>query len=392
MFIYNFTLQERKVNFIMLNNKPIYMDNNATTKVDDLVLEAMWPYYNQFYGNASSNLHAYGWEAKAAVESHIEQIAGLIGCEPYELIITSGATESINLAIKGITEAYKSKGNHIVTCKTEHKAVLDVLSVLERIGYEISYLNVDKEGLIDIEELVSVIKSTTIMVCIMSVNNETGVMQDIDSIAQICTQHNVIFFSDVTQHVGKLKLNVKELGIASAAFSAHKFHGPKGVGALYLSNKSPRVSIIEQINGGGHQNNKRSGTLNVPGIVGMAKALKQFDDNYWDVSSHVSKIKNYFEHQLLDIDGLRINGSTKHRIYNTSNIFFPESCDLKLLKQRFAFASGSACSSSNNEPSHVLDAMSISIDEIKRCFRFSFSKYNTLDEVKLFVKILKDSL
>lgn len=392
MFIYNFTLQERKVNFIMLNNKPIYMDNNATTKVDDLVLEAMWPYYNQFYGNASSNLHAYGWEAKAATETHIEQIVGLIGCEPHELIITSGATESINLAIKGIAEAYKSKGNHIITCETEHKVVLDVLKVLEKFGYEISYLSVNKEGLIDLEELKSAIRTTSIMVCIMSVNNETGVMQDIESIAQACNQNDVFFFSDVTQHVGKLKLNVKEIGLACASFSAHKFHGPKGIGALYLSSKNPRVNIIEQINGGGHQNKKRSGTLNVPGIVGMATALKLFDENYWEITAHVSKIKNYFEHQLLDVDGLRINGSTKHRIYNTSNIFFPEKCDLKLLKQRFAFASGSACSSTSDEPSHVLKAMSIPIQEIKGSYRFSFSKHNTLDDVKLFVKMLKEIL
>lgn len=392
MFIYNFTLQERKVNFIMLNNKPIYMDNNATTKADDLVLDAMWPYYTQFYGNASSNLHAYGWEAKAAVEGHIEQMAGIIGCDPHELIITSGATESINLAIKGIADAYKSKGNHIITCKTEHKAVLDVLNVLEKKGYEIHYLDVDREGLIDLEELRKAIKSSSIMVCIMSVNNETGVMQNLEAIAEICNQSSVFFFSDVTQHVGKLKLDVKEAGIACASFSAHKFHGPMGIGALYLSNKNPRVNIIEQINGGGHQNKKRSGTLNVPGIVGMATALKAFDENYWEITAHVSKIKNYFEHQLLDIEGLRINGSTKNRIYNTSNISFPETCDLKPLMQQFAFASGSACSRASNEPSHVLNAMSISDEDVKRSFRFSFSKYNTLDDIKLFVKLLKESL
>lgn len=392
MFIYNFTLQQRKVNFIMLNNKPIYMDNNATTKADDKVLEAMWPYYTEFFGNASSTLHAYGWEAKAAYDLHVEQMAELIGCEPHELIITSGATESINLAIKGIVEAYKSKGNHIITCKTEHKAVLDVLKILERKGFDVSYLSVDREGLIDLEELRSAIKLNTILVCIMSVNNETGVMHNIEAIGDICNQKDIFFFSDITQHVGKLKLDVKETGLSCAAFSAHKFHGPKGVGALYLSNKNPRVNIIEQINGGGHQNKKRSGTLNVPGVVGMATALKIFDSNYWEITAHVSKIKNYFEHQLLDIEGLRINGSTKHRIYNTSNITFPEDFDLKALIQRFAFASGAACSSASNEPSHVLNGMSISDEDIKRSFRFSFSKYNTLDDVKLFVKLLKESL
>ena len=373
---------------VMINNL-IYFDNNATTKVDKEVIETIIPFFDQNYGNAASKLHAFGWVAQASVETATKQIAHLINCEESEIIFTSGATESINLALKGIFEAYKSKGNHIITCKTEHKAVLDTCLYLEGQGAEITYLDVDKEGLIDPEELKDAIKPTTILVSIMAANNETGVIQPTEKIAEICNDKDVLFFCDATQFVGKERCDVAELGIHCMAFSAHKMYGPKGIGALYVRRKNPRVNLIEQINGGGHQNGKRSGTLNVPLIAGFGKAAELFEQNFWDIGSHVSKIKNYFEHQLLDIEGLRINGTTKHRLYNTSNLTFPQTKKITSLLNKFAFSSGSACASSNPEPSHVLTAMGLSEEEIKNSFRFSFGKNNTLDEVKLLVEEIK---
>lgn len=368
----------------MINNL-IYFDNNATTKVDKEVMETIIPFFDENYGNPASKLHAFGWIAEAAVEKATKQISHLINCEASELIFTSGATESVNLALKGIFEAYKTKGNHIITCKTEHKAVLDTCLYLETKGAQITYLNVDSEGLIDIEELSSAIRPTTILVSIMAANNETGVLQPIEKIAEICNEKSVIFFCDATQFVGKERCDVNELGIHCMAFSAHKMYGPKGIGALYVRRKDPRVNLTEQINGGGHQNGKRSGTLNVPLIAGFGKAAENFETNFWDMGTHVSKIKNYFEHQLLDIEGLRINGSTKHRLYNTSNISFPETKKISSLLNKFAFSSGSACASANPEPSHVLTAMGLNEKEIKNSFRFSFGKNNTLEEVKLIV-------
>ena len=374
---------------VMINNL-IYFDNNATTKVDKEVIETIIPFFEQNYGNAASKLHAFGWVAQASVETATKQIAHLINCEESEIIFTSGATESINLALKGIFEAYKSKGNHIITCKTEHKAVLDTCLYLKDHGAEITYLDVDKEGLIDPEELKDAIKPTTILVSIMAANNETGVIQPIEKIAEICNDKDVLFFCDATQFVGKERCDIAELGIHCMAFSAHKMYGPKGIGALYVRRKNPRVNLIEQINGGGHQNGKRSGTLNVPLIAGFGKAAELFEQNFWDIGSHVSKLKNYFEHQLLDIEDLRINGSTKHRLYNTSNLTFPQTKKITSLLNKFAFSSGSACASENPEPSHVLTAMGLSEEEIKNSFRFSFGKNNTLDEVKSFVEEIKN--
>lgn len=370
-------------------NPIIYFDNNATTKVDDEVMKTMLPYFTEDYGNASSKLHAFGWVANAAVEEAQRKLSKLINCEPDELIFTSGATEAVNLAIKGIFEAYATKGNHIITCKTEHKAVLDTCENLQKKGAEITYLNVDKEGLIDCEQLNLAIKPTTILVSVMAANNETGVIQPIEKIAEICNTNNVLFFSDATQFVGKERCEVTELGIHCMAFSAHKFYGPKGIGALYVKRKNPRVNVIEQIHGGGHQHNKRSGTFNVPLIVGFGAAAELSAQNYWENSAHISKLKNYFEHQLLDIEGLTINGSTRYRLYNTSNITFPNHLKITSLITQFAIASGSACSTSSTEPSHVLKAMGVCDEDIKNSFRFSFGKYNTLEEVKLIIEKIK---
>ncbi len=380
----------RKDNLLKMINNIIYFDNNATTKVDDDVLATMLPYFSENYGNAASKLHAFGWKAQAAVEIATKQLADLIKCELSEIIYTSGATESINLALKGIFEAYKTKGNHIITVATEHKAVLDTCENLKKRGAEITYLPVDREGLIDLIALKNAIRDTTILVSVMAANNETGVIQPIEQISEICEQKEILFFSDATQFVGKERCDVNELGVHCMAFSAHKFYGPKGIGGLYVRRRNPRVNLIEQINGGGHQHNKRSGTLNVPLIVGMGKAAEMAHANYWENSSHISKLKNYFEHQLLDMEGLKINGSTRHRLYNTSNISFPPNKNVKSLFNSIAFSSGSACTSGSNEPSHVLSAMGITEDELTNTFRFSFGKYNTLDEVKLAVKTIMD--
>lgn len=390
MFIYTF--EHRRITKLIVLMKPelIYFDNNATTRVDDEVLEAMLPYFKENYGNASSKLHAFGWHAEAAVEKAKQQIASLINCEPGELIFTSGATESCNLALKGIFEAYHSKGDHIITVKTEHKAVLDVCAHLEKQGASITYLNVDKEGVIDIEELEKAITPKTILVSVMAANNETGVLQDIERIGEICRERKIIFFTDATQFVGKMRCDVQEQNIHCMAFSAHKFHGPKGIGALYVRRKDPRVNVIGQMQGGGHQNNLRSGTLNVAGIVAMGKACEVAQRDYWEINERVSKIKNHFEHQLLDVEGLRINGTTRSRLYNTSNIKFPQNLDIKPLLNHFSFSAGSACTSVEATPSHVLKAMGLSDEEVKNSFRFSFSKFNSEDEVKaLLEKLLK---
>jgi cysteine desulfurase len=386
MFIYTFVdganLTENQ------QAKMTYFDNNATTRVDDEVLSEMLPFFRENYGNAASKLHEFGWKAEAAVELATKRIAELINCEPSEIIFTSGATESVNLALKGIFEVYKSKGDHIITCKTEHKAVLDTCAYLETLGAEITYLNVDREGMIDLEELNSSIKNSTILVSLMAANNETGVIHPVEKIAEICNEKKVIFFSDATQFVGKERCDVREHGIHCMAFSAHKFYGPKGIGALYVRRKDPRVNILPQIHGGGHQNNRRSGTLNIPLIVGFGKAAEIAARDYWDNSTHISKLKNYLEHQVLEIEGLSINGSTRHRLYNTSNLTFPSDKKVVSLLTKFAFSSGSACTSANAEPSHVLSAMGIAENEAKNSFRFSFSKYNTPEEVKLLVNEL----
>jgi len=352
------------------------------------VIEAMLPYFSEHYGNSSSRLHPYGWIAKAAVEKSLSQLAALLGCGEDELVLTSGATEAINLALFGVFESYKSKGNHIITIKTEHKAVLDTCEALEKRGAQVSYLNVDREGLIDMHELPAAIRPDTIAVCVMAGNNETGVIQDIERIASICREHQIVFFCDGTQYIGKVRCNVKELGVHLMAFSAHKFYGPKGVGALYVSKNNPQVQISAQIFGGGHQNGLRSGTLNVPGIVGMGEAAELCAKMYWEESARVSALRSGFEHQLLDIEGLRINGSTRTRLYNTSNLSFPSHFDLSKIFHRFAFSSGSACSSANTEPSHVLKAMGLDDHEIKNSFRFSFGRYNTVEERDALVQAL----
>lgn len=371
---------------------PVYFDNNASTKTDDRVVEVMMPFFTSNYGNASSRMHVFGWQAEAAVEKAREQIASLIACETSEIIFTSGATEAVNMAIIGIFRSYKAKGNHIITVKTEHKAVLDTCAYLtDYENAEITYLNVDKEGLIDVDELNAAIKPTTVLISIMAANNETGVIQPIEKISEIANQHHVVFFSDATQYVGKLNCNVIESGIHCLSLSAHKFYGPKGIGALYIRRKNPKVNLQPLFFGGGQESGKRPGTLNVPLIAGFGKAAELARLEIWDNNTHVSRLRNHFEHNLLDINGLIINGSTKNRLYNTSNITFPRPLqNMAQLLKNFAFSSGSACSSALAEPSHVLSAMGLSNQDIKNTYRFSFGKYNTLNEVNSFLSEVKN--
>jgi cysteine desulfurase len=369
----------------MINNL-IYFDNNTTTQVDVDVISGMWPYFEQRYGNAGRLLHAFDSEAQAAVEKASVQIAGLINCEPFELIFTSGATEAVNLAIKGIYEANQNKGKHIITCRTEHVAVLESCEYLKGKGAEISYLEVDREGLINLQELDRLIKPDTILVAVMAANNETGVLQPLEQISEICNRHEVIFFSDATQFVGRERCDVAELGLHCMAFSAHKMHGPKGIGALFMKRKHPTVNIVPQIHGGKEQYNKRAGALNVPLIAGFGICCELAASRYWEDSTHISKLRNHFEHQLLDIDELRINGSTKRRLYNTSNLTFPGKMKLELLLTKFAFSNSWTCSGGTHERSHVLEAMKISPTDIENSFTFSFSRNNTMDEVNLLIE------
>ncbi len=352
----------------------------------------MLPYFSEHFGNASSHTHAFGWYAQGAVEKARQQTADFIGAEINEIVFTSGATEAINMALKGVFEAYKTKGNHIITCKTEHKAVLDTCAYLEELGAIITYLNVDREGRIDLDELKSSFTPQTILVSVMAANNETGVLQDPDKIAAITHQHNAIFFSDTTQLAGKLPMDVNEMGLDLCCLSAHKLYGPKGAGALYVRRKNPRVNLIPLLHGGGHENGKRSGTLNVPGIVGLGKACEIAGKEFWDNNTHISKIRGYIEHQLLEIPDLRINGSTRYRLYNTSNLYFPKLKDgstlFSRIKNEYALSLGSACTSAQAEPSHVLLNMGLSKEEADNCIRISLGAKNTLEEVEKFSKMI----
>ncbi len=370
----------------------VYLDYNSTTPVDERVLAEMLPFFTEHFGNASSKTHPLGWYADGAIEKARQQVANFIGAESPEIVFTSGATEAINMALKGVFEAYQTKGNHIITCKTEHKVVLDTCSYLEEKGANITYLNVDREGRIDLDELKESFTEKTILVAIMAANNETGVLQDLEKISEITHQHNAIFFSDTTQMAGKLPIDVNEMGLDICCISAHKLYGPKGVGALFVRRKNPRVNVIPLFHGGGHENGKRSGTLNVTGIVGLGKACEIAQNEFWDNNMHISKVRGYLEHQLLEIKDLRINGPTRYRLYNTSNIYFPILKDgstvFSHLKAKYAVSLGSACTSANNEPSHVLISMGLDKDEANHSIRFSFGKKSQKEEVEELAKLI----
>src|SRR5579862_1562947 len=301
---------------------PIYLDNNATTRCDQRVVEAMLPYYSQFFGNAASRSHAFGWQAEEAVEIAREQIAKSIGAEKNEVVFTSGATESDNLAVKGVFDMYASKGSHIITVTTEHKAVLDTCAHIEKMGAEISYLKVNRDGLIDLNELESMITPKTVLIAIMYANNEIGVVQPIHEISKIARKYHLLFFTDAAQALGKIPVDVNKDGIDLMSLSAHKMYGPKGVGALYVRRKDPRVKLIAQMDGGGHERGRRSGTLNVPGIVGFGKACELCMEEMEDESNRLALLRDKLEKGLLQLEQSYVNGSREHRLPHVVNMSF----------------------------------------------------------------------
>ncbi len=363
---------------------PIYLDNNATTPVDPRVLEAMLPYFTDHFGNAASRNHPFGWEAEEAVDYAREQVAKLIGADPKEIIFTSGATEGDNLAIKGVFEMYASKGNHIITCVTEHKAVLDTCKHVEKLGGEVTYLPVDAEGLINLQELEAAIKPTTILIAIMYANNEIGVIQPVKEISNIARKHGVLFFTDGTQAVGKVPVDVNKDGIDLMAFSGHKMYGPKGVGALYVRRKNPRVKVTAQMDGGGHERGMRSGTLNVPGIVGFGKACELCRLDMQEDTKRISSLRDKLENALLQLEESYVNGSREHRLPHVSNISFKyvEGEGLMMgFNKSIAVSSGSACTSASLEPSYVLKALGLGDDLAHSSLRFGLSRFTTEEQI-----------
>lgn len=363
---------------------PIYLDHNATTPCDPRVVEAMIPYFTNQFGNAASRNHPFGWQAEEAVDYAREQVARLINADPKEVIFTSGATEADNLAIKGVFDMYASKGNHIITANTEHKAVLDTCKHLEKAGAEITYLEVDPEGLISLEELESAIKPTTILIAIMYANNEIGVIQPVKEISKIARKHGILFFTDGTQAVGKVPIDVNKDGIDLMAFSAHKMYGPKGVGALYVRRKSPRVKVTSQMDGGGHERGMRSGTLNVPGIVGFGKACELCMQEMESDNKRISALRDKLETALTQLEESYVNGSKQHRLPHVSNISFKyvEGEGLMMgFNKDIAVSSGSACTSASLEPSYVLKALGLGDDLAHSSLRFGLGRYTTEEQI-----------
>jgi cysteine desulfurase len=370
----------------------VYLDNNSTTPCDPRVVDTMVPYFYQKPGNSASRNHPFGWEAEEGVDYAREQIAALLKVDPKEIIFTSGATESDNLAIKGVFEMYRSKGNHIITVTTEHKAVLDTCDKLTEAGAEITYLKVAEDGLIDLAELEAAIKSTTILVSVMWANNETGVIQPMKEIGDICEKHGVLFMSDATQAVGKIPTYPKEIGVHLLAFTSHKMYGPKGVGALYVSRKSPRVKVTAQMDGGGHERGMRSGTLNVPGIVGFGKAAEIARLEMHADAERLSKLRDRLEHELTSrLEECYINGNVDHRMPHVTNISFKHVEGEGLMmtfNQNIAVSSGSACTSASLEPSYVLVALGLGDDLAHSSIRFSLGRFTTDEEVDFAVEKL----
>jgi len=362
---------------------PIYLDNNATTPLDPRVLEAMIPYMTEHFGNAASRNHAFGWAAEEGVDYAREQIAALINCNPKEIIFTSGATESDNLAIKGVFEMYASKGNHIITATTEHKAVLDTCKHIEKIGGRVTYLQVDAEGLINLQELEAAITDKTILIAIMYGNNEVGVLQPIREISALAKKRGILFMTDATQAVGKIPVDVEADGIDLMAFSAHKMYGPKGVGALYVRRKNPRVKVTAQMDGGGHERGMRSGTLNVPGIVGLGKACELARLEMPRDIEHTSGLRDRLEKALLKLEESYVNGSREHRLPHVTNISFKyvEGEGLMMGVKDLAVSSGSACTSASLEPSYVLKALGLSDDLAHSSLRFGLSRFTTDEQI-----------
>jgi cysteine desulfurase len=363
---------------------PIYMDNHATTPMDPRVLDAMLPYFGKIFGNAASRNHQFGWEAEQAVDLAREQIAKLIGCTPKEIIFTSGATESNNLAIKGIAEMYREKGNHIITQVTEHKAVLDTCKKLEKMGCEVTYLPVQEDGLVSVDAVRAAITDKTILVTIMYANNEIGVVQPIPEIGKLCHERGILFHTDAVQAVGKIPVNVQADNIDVMSLTAHKIYGPKGVGALYVRRRNPRVQITEQINGGGHERGMRSGTLNVPGIVGLGKACEIAGAEMEAETVRLKELRDYLKTKLENaLDYVHVNGNMDHHLPGNLNMSFVyvEGESLLMGINDIAVSSGSACTSATLEPSYVLKALGLGDDVAHSSIRFGLGRFNTKAEV-----------
>lgn len=376
----------------MNNDRLIYLDNNATTPCDPRVVDAMLPYFTQHFGNAASRSHAFGWSAEEAVDYAREQIATLIGAEEKEVIFTSGATEANNLAIKGVFEMYAKKGNHIITVETEHKAVLDTCKHLEKHGAEVTYLKVKNDGLIDLAELEAAIRPTTILASIMWANNETGVIQPMREIAMICEKHGVLFHSDATQAVGKIPTIAREVGVHLMSFTAHKMYGPKGVGALYVSRKNPRVKVTAQMDGGGHERGMRSGTLNVPGIVGFGKACEIARLEMAADAARLSKLRDHLQTELMKMEETTVNGNVEHRMPHVANISFKHVEGEGLMmtfNKNIALSSGSACTSASLEPSYVLVGMGLGDDLAHSSLRFSLGRFTTEEDVNQAIELVR---
>ena len=374
---------------------PIYLDNNATTPMDPRVLEAMTPYFLEHFGNAASRNHPFGWEAEEAVDYAREQVAKLIGADPKEIIFTSGATEGDNLGIKGVFEMYASKGNHIITATTEHKAVLDTCKHIEKIGGEVTYLQVKRDGLIDLKELEAAIKPTTILIAIMYANNEIGTVMPLKEISAIARKHGVLLFTDGTQAVGKIPVDVNKDGIDLMAFTAHKMYGPKGVGALYVRRKNPRVKVTAQIDGGGHERGMRSGTLNVPGIVGFGKACELCMLDMEEDTKRISILRDKLETELMKLEEAYINGSTEHRLPHVTNISFKHVEGEGLLmgfNKNIALSSGSACTSASLEPSYVLKALGLGDDLAHSSLRFGLGRFTTEEQIDYTIKAISETV
>jgi cysteine desulfurase len=365
--------------------KPVYLDHHATTPVDPRVLQAMLPYFSEKFGNPASRNHAFGWEAEQAVEHARSRIAALIGASPREMIFTSGATESVNLALKGVAEAYQGRGDHIVTVVTEHRAVLDTCRRLEARGLRVTYLPVDRQGLVDPDEVRRAITERTILVSVMFANNEIGVIQPIREISRVVRERGVLFHSDATQAVGKIPVHVEEDGIDLLSFSAHKLYGPKGVGALYVRSRNPRVELVPQIDGGGHERGLRSGTLNVPAIVGFGEACAICQREMEGEGQRLAALRDRLMNRLLaELDEVVIHGSLKHRLPNNLNLSFlgVEATTLMMNVKELAVSSGSACSSATPEPSHVLRALGLPADLARGAIRIGLGRFNTEEEIE----------
>ncbi|MEL6192421.1 MAG: aminotransferase class V-fold PLP-dependent enzyme [Bacteroidota bacterium] len=369
----------------------IYLDYNATTPVDPQVLEKMLPFFSETFGNAASKTHPAGWLAEKAVDDARERMATHMGFSAQELVFTSGATEAINLAIKGVAEAYQNKGKHIITLQTEHKATLDVCKSLERKGYSLTYLPVDKEGVLDLTSLKEALTEETILVAVMLANNETGVIQDLPAISQLVHEASAIMLSDAVQAVGKIPVKVDKLGIDLMPLSAHKFYGPKGVGALYVRRRNPRVKLFPLIEGGGHERGRRSGTLNVPGIVGMDAALDLSVQLMESEEGRLKILRDQFEGNLLELKGTHLNGRADKRLTHVSNLSFEgvESESLIMAMRELSVATGSACTSANMEPSHVLKAMGVHDELAYAAIRFSMGRFTTEEDIQTAIEVVK---